>query len=246
MSGRTIVVGDVHGCRAELERLLDRIGPGPGDALWFLGDLMDRGPDSAGVVKLVRALGAGMVCGNHDDKHVRYRRHLARRAADPSYTVPMNPSRRFLEVHETLSDGDLEWIAGLPRVARIAEDWVLVHGGLLPGRGLDDPKLPMKLRALDRETGKIVALSRARASPDSVVHWSERWTGPWNVLYGHAASREVAARTRSWGIDTGVVFGGKLTAAVLESLDRDSKPRVLEEPAERTWWSGWDQAEENE
>jgi hypothetical protein len=65
---RTIIVGDVHGCRIELEALLDRIGFTSGDRLVFVGDLVARGPDSLGVLDIVRRTGAIVVRGNHEQK----------------------------------------------------------------------------------------------------------------------------------------------------------------------------------
>src|SRR5438105_1258025 len=72
--GRTIIVGDVHGCRAELERLLDRVRFGGGDCLVFVGDIVARGPDSLGVLDVVRRTGAVLVRGNHEEKLVAWRR----------------------------------------------------------------------------------------------------------------------------------------------------------------------------
>ena len=245
MAGRTIVIGDVHGCLRELEALLALLDPGRDDALWFLGDLVDRGPDSAGVIHRVRALGANLVQGNHDEKHVRYRRHLAKRAADPEYRIPMTPSEHFLEIHRSLTDDDVEWLAAAPVVARLSDALVLVHGGLMPGRPLSRPLRPLNLRYLHRRTGRALSLEEANASPAEAIHWSDRWNGPWRVLYGHDAQPEVVSRRRSLGIDTGLVYGGKLTAAVLESLDRDAQPKIVQVKAERAWhehprWAGED------
>ena len=62
------VFSDVHGHRATLERALERVSPTEGDALFCLGDMIDRGPDPVGVLRLVRALpGAVALLGNHED-----------------------------------------------------------------------------------------------------------------------------------------------------------------------------------
>ena len=78
MTTRTIIIGDVHGCLDELDELLALIRPAAGDHIHFLGDLVDRGPDSLGVVRRVRALfsefpGSVCIAGNHEDKALRYR-----------------------------------------------------------------------------------------------------------------------------------------------------------------------------
>jgi predicted phosphodiesterase len=64
--GRTIIVGDVHGCRRELELLLERIDFRAGDRLVFVGDLIARGPDTLGVLDVARTTGAIVVRGNHE------------------------------------------------------------------------------------------------------------------------------------------------------------------------------------
>ena len=64
MMGRTIIVGDVHGCRDELERLLNHVGFGRRRRLIIVGDLVVRGPDPAGS-SISRSSGAKSVRGNH-------------------------------------------------------------------------------------------------------------------------------------------------------------------------------------
>ena len=66
--GRTVIVGDVHGCAAELRGLLDRVAFASGDRLVFVGDLVARGPDSRGVLDIARTTGALIVRGNHEQK----------------------------------------------------------------------------------------------------------------------------------------------------------------------------------
>jgi hypothetical protein len=245
---RTIVIGDVHGCLVELDALLAELRLGPGDALWFLGDLVDRGPDSAGVVRRVRALaerhGAAAVLGNHDEKHVRYRRHLRRRAADPGYRIPMQLDEATLAVHASLGDDDLDWLEARPVLARLAGGLVLVHAGLMPGRSLARPLLPLRLRYLRRSNGQPMSLQEERAAPAEAVHWSERWRGPGRVIYGHHARPEPAVGPASLGIDTGAVYGGHLTAAVLEApASRAWPPRLVQVAARRAYhpnerWGG--------
>ena len=71
--GRTVIVGDVHGCSQELAGLLDRVGFRSGDRLVFVGDLVARGPDSRGVLDIARTTGAVIVRGNHEQKLIAWR-----------------------------------------------------------------------------------------------------------------------------------------------------------------------------
>jgi bis(5'-nucleosyl)-tetraphosphatase (symmetrical) len=121
-------VGDVQGCRAELEQLLGLIHfDRRRDQLWLCGDLVNRGPDSLGTLRLVRDLGdpAKVVLGNHD-------LHLLAVAADVGHSL------RAGDTLETLLEAPdrsllLEWLATRPLVhhdARIG--WTMVHAGLPP------------------------------------------------------------------------------------------------------------------
>ena len=65
---QTIIVGDVHGCLVELDALLRKVRYTHGDRLILVGDLVAKGPDSAGVVARARELGALGVRGNHDER----------------------------------------------------------------------------------------------------------------------------------------------------------------------------------
>jgi len=84
----TIVIGDIHGCLDEFQALVEKVALKPEDHVICLGDFMDKGPDPAGCVRFARTHGFQSVQGNHEDKHLRWRRHEARRILDPSYTTP--------------------------------------------------------------------------------------------------------------------------------------------------------------
>ena len=74
MAERTIIVGDIHGCLAELRELLGTLGFSDEDRLIAVGDLVGKGPDGAGVVRFFREGGHQSVLGNHDAKLLAARR----------------------------------------------------------------------------------------------------------------------------------------------------------------------------
>lgn len=140
---RLIVIGDVHGCIIELAALLKSINPGPKDRIVFVGDLIDRGPASIEVAETVRELcltrpRTHCVLGNHEEKHVRYRkwRHVN---AETGKKSPMKLHGRNTEVQDGLSDEVLAWMAGLPAVVSIMKGHLssvsmtfITHAGFLP------------------------------------------------------------------------------------------------------------------
>jgi serine/threonine protein phosphatase 1 len=112
------VVGDVHGCRGAVERLLSRLAPGPDDVVVFVGDIVRRGPDSPGVVDLVRSHpNTTSIRGNNEEKIIAGRRPP-----------------------EGLDGDDIRWLRSLPAVLSWDNNLV-VHGGLDPGRARTDHSL---------------------------------------------------------------------------------------------------------
>jgi diadenosine tetraphosphatase ApaH/serine/threonine PP2A family protein phosphatase len=222
---RTLIIGDVHGCLDELNQLLRVVQYDPTrDRPVFLGDLMDRGPDPVGVVHRVRELGAECVLGNHDEKHLRWARHEAKRRADAAYQNPMRPfSEEKQRQHEALSAEDLAFLASLPLYLHLDERWLVVHAGLVAGTPIAEqkPASLVRLRYLNAD-GKFLSYDPAVPLPPDTRFWTTHWQGPENVVYGHmvhglAEPRidEPAPGIRCYGIDTGCCFGGRLTALIL-------------------------------
>ncbi len=225
--GRTIIVGDVHGCSAELEALLDRVAFKMGDRLVFVGDLIARGPDSRGVLAIARRTGALVVRGNHEQRLLEYR--------DGTDRSPL--SRTHAELVKILGDDD--W-----RLLELSSLWVelpehrawVVHAGVVPGvdLGAQKPAALLRMRCLDRE-------GRAVERNDRML-WGAAYEGPTHVVFGHNALTEPQLHRFATGIDTACVYGGRLTAMVLAKNQpiprgRDAKPLLVSVPA-RTAYAG--------
>lgn len=201
----TVVIGDVHGCLDELQALLRACGYARGDQVVLVGDLVFKGPDSRGVLALVRELSAHAVRGNHDQHALRLRGLIAAGAGDDA----VKPSKRALLSSFDASDWAL--LEALPLWHALPELGALVvHAGLLPGLPLEaqEPDVLMNVRTL-RADGS------PSSRPDDGVLWGSRWPGPELVLFGHHAARGLQQHAFALGLDTGCVYGGKLTACIL-------------------------------
>jgi len=224
---RHIVIGDVHGCLVELKALLDELRYRPdGDRLYFLGDLVDRGPYSVETVRYVRALTerSDTVClmGNHEEKYVRFHRWEQKRAATNARN-PMHFNEEKEAIYADLSQSDHEWLAKRPYYHR-GKDFLVVHAGVCPRRhqtikDLDVPKYRnrlLRLRDVDAG-GRMVPLNESRRPGQG--HWSESYDGRLGfVVYGHQVYDSVRDHCDTAGIDTGCCFGGELTALVFSNI----------------------------
>ena len=217
---RTIVVGDVHACARELGDLCNSLSITTEDRVFFVGDLIMRGPDPAGVMKLVHSLGARSVRGNHEERLLRWResRHdheaLARTA-------------------KALSEEDWRFLEDEPLWIDLPEHELrIVHAGLDPSRPMEKQRRRVLLtcRTLDKR-------GRPSDRRDEGEPWGRRYQGPPHVVFGHNAQREPQIHPWATGIDTGCVYGGALTALVLERDEKVPADRPLVRvPAHATYF----------
>ncbi|MBX3227563.1 MAG: serine/threonine protein phosphatase [Labilithrix sp.] len=230
-TGRTIVVGDVHGCAGELHDLLDRVAFASGDRLVFVGDLVARGPDSLGVLDVVRATGALVVRGNHEQKLIEWddaRAQWIRGAPAPRVEI----GKLHRELARALRPIDWSVLRATPVSLDFPEhDLRVVHAGL-------DPALPF-------EQQNPATLMRIRTVPlakKAHVLWGTRYAGPPHVVFGHNAAPRLQLHAWATGLDTGCVYGGQLTALVLAPGERiprglaSRRTRLVSVPARRTWF----------
>ncbi len=211
---RTLIVGDVHGCSEELQDLLQACRYQASDNLIFVGDLVAKGPNSKEVVSRAQVLGARTVLGNHDVKVLAIRRALDQHQPVP----PASPSQ--LTAAKQLSPEDVAWLAAQPFYVVIPEHntWV-VHGGLVPGRPLDEQE-PVHLTTMR----SLLPDGRPSKYVHEGVPWGSLWPGPELVVFGHDAIRGLQRHPFAIGLDTGCVYGGELTALILPEREIISVP----------------------
>jgi len=203
MKGRTIAVGDIHGCAWEFERLLEKLALTRNDRLILLGDLVNRGPDSAGVIALARVHAHRSLLGNHELRLLNYRK-----TGDPTHL-----KKSDYQTLQQLSDKDWAYLANMALTYQVPEErTVFVHGGFLPGRAWHQQ--PARVVTRIQVVGPDGEPRKRSDFPD-FPHWSELWQGPTFVVYGHTPRLEPLRSRWALGIDTSCVTGGALTACVL-------------------------------
>jgi hypothetical protein len=212
--GRTVIVGDVHGCADELERLLDGIGFATGDRLVFVGDVLARGPDSLGALDIVRRTGAVIVRGNHEEKILSWRAKKQAHARGIGKR-PEPLSRMHARLARNLRSVDWTLLATSPLYVDLPEHGVrVVHAGVLPGLAFDEQKKQTLLRI------RGVGTRGEWLEKGAPILWGERYVGPPHIVFGHNAMAEPQLHRWATGIDTACVYGGKLTAMVLAPGER--------------------------
>ncbi|WP_329440506.1 polynucleotide kinase-phosphatase [Streptomyces canus] len=231
LTGPFDIVGDIHGCASELESLLGKLGytdgvHPEGRTAVFVGDLVDRGPNSPGVLRrvmsMVKSGNALCVPGNHENKYGRY---LKGRKVQHTHGLA-----ETIEQMESVSDEFRsevrEFIDGL--VSHYVLDGgrlVVCHAGL-PEKYHGRTSGRVRSHALYGDTtGETDEFGLPVRYP-----WAEDYRGRAAVVYGHTPVPEATWLNNTICLDTGAVFGGKLTAL------RWPERELVDVPAERVWY----------
>jgi len=254
----TYAIGDVQGCCDALHALLGEIGFSPSrDMLWFVGDLVNRGAQSAAVLRFVRSLGerAIVVHGNHDLHTLAVAAGRAKRRADDTLEDLLAAPDR---------DALLDWLRMRP-LLHVDREYVMVHAGLLPSWSLAQAaELAAEveaalhapahlelyaslygsrpaawndaLRGPERMRVIVNAMTRMRfCTPDGAMDFSVKGEVekalpgylPWfevrtrktrgvPIVCGHWSALGLRITPDLLALDTGCVWGGRLTAIRLE------------------------------
>ncbi|RPE39682.1 polynucleotide 3'-phosphatase /polynucleotide 5'-hydroxyl-kinase /polynucleotide 2',3'-cyclic phosphate phosphodiesterase [Streptomyces sp. Ag109_O5-1] len=231
LTGPFDIVGDIHGCASELETLLAKLGyqdgvHPQGRTAVFVGDLVDRGPDSPGVLRrvmsMVRSGNALCVPGNHENKYGRY---LKGRKVQHTHGLAETIEQMDSESEE-FTQQVREFIDGL--VSHYVLDGgklVVCHAGL-PEKYHGRTSGRVRSHALYGDTtGETDEFGLPVRYP-----WAEDYRGRAAVVYGHTPVPEASWLNNTICLDTGAVFGGKLTAL------RWPERELVDVPAERVWY----------
>jgi len=234
------IIGDVHGCCGELESLLEKLGysvswtgegadrecsvtPPEGRRAVFVGDLVDRGPRTPDVLRLVKAMvdtgAAFCVPGNHDVKFLRW---LNGRKVKPTHGLDLSIAQMEDEPPE-FSKTIQEFLNGL--VSHLWLDQgklVIAHAGI-------------KAEMIGRSSGAVrefCLYGETTGETDEFglpvrYNWAAEYQGETTVVYGHTPVLDADWLNNTICLDTGCVFGGKLTAM------RWPEKELVSVPAER-------------
>ncbi|MGP4047830.1 polynucleotide kinase-phosphatase [Streptomyces sp. 2A115] len=231
LTGPFDIIGDIHGCAAELESLLGKLGyddgvHAAGRKAVFVGDLVDRGPDSPGVLRRVMSMVASgdalCVPGNHENKYGRY---LKGRKVQHTHGLA-ETIEQMEGQSEEFKQRVREFVDGL--VSHYVLDGgrlVVCHAGL-PEKYHGRTSGRVRSHALYGDTtGETDEFGLPVRYP-----WAEDYRGRAAVVYGHTPVPEATWLNNTICLDTGAVFGGKLTAL------RWPERELVDVPAERVWY----------
>jgi bis(5'-nucleosyl)-tetraphosphatase (symmetrical) len=249
----TYAIGDVQGCFDELNQLLTRLNfRRSEDRLWFVGDLVNRGPKSLEVLRFVQGLGdrAVVVLGNHDLHLVSQHEGCERTRDDDSFADVLDaPDRKEL----------VDWLRVRPMM-HAEGGWAMVHAGLLPQWSLakaltlakevqaalrradyreflknmygSSPdrwsdalagwdRLRVIVNAMTRmrfcsADGKLDFTAKGTVAPTGYAAWFELRNDDQPIVCGHWSALGLQLRPKLAALDSGCVWGAKLTALRLE------------------------------
>lgn len=211
------VIGDVHGCADELENLLGVLGYRNEDGVFvhpdgrravFLGDLTDRGPDSLRVLEIVMKMtqsgNAYCVLGNHDDKLMRYLKGNPVRTINGLETTV----KEFEKTDSAYREKVLKFLEGLPYYLLLDQGRLVVSHA-----GIREEMIGKESSAIRRFClyGDITGKTLEDGFPER-RDWAKDYYGDGFVVFGHTPHPKVTRYPNAVNIDTGCVFGGRLTA----------------------------------
>lgn len=232
---RCYVVGDIHGCLEELERLIESLPLEPADRVVFLGDYIDRGPNAKGVIAYLlqlerdREQSFTFLKGNHEDMFLAYL-GLPGRYGDmflfngggatlASYGIRHAPRPPAL-ARQAIPESHLNFLLRLKKY-EIVGSYLCVHAGINPSKPLEEQS----------EEELFWIREEFILKPHPL---------PYTVLFGHTPQREVLYNLPyKIGLDTGLVYGNRLSCLelqekVLYQISRGGK-RVSRTPIAEHW-----------
>lgn len=209
---RLIVYGDLHGCLEEFQKLHKRINPQKDDTEVCVGDIITKGSHSLETLRYIQENGILSVLGNHEDKIIRYLKHRESPKKNP--IILDNDEQQIVD---NLTAKDIDFLYSFPLFLRF-NNITIVHGGLQNSMVLEnltnrDYQKLIRLRYLDQD-GHFVMYGD---ETENSVFWADVYDGNQGfVVYGHQWFDEAKISNYAIGIDTGCVYGNKLSAVIFD------------------------------
>jgi len=206
VKGRIYIIGDIHGCLDEFNTLLTTLDiDRKHDRIVLVGDLVNKGYDSIGVVRRAMEVNALSVLGNHE---VLLLNAIARIKAGV-LRVEEHRDDPYVQLAAIFPEDCYQYLLSLPHVIKIPQyKHTVVHAGLHPNKQMKKQKVWDVLTMRWIRNGR--AVSRGGGTP-----WAQLWRGPNTVVFGHDSGAGLQQEEFAVGLDTGCVYGGELTAYVL-------------------------------
>lgn len=192
------MIGDIHGCLKPLQRLMAQVRPSEADELIFLGDYVDRGPDSRGVIDYLLTVQGRhtFLMGNHERMFLDFvqgkERSLFLYNGGTATIESYGGLRRIPATHLTFLDR--------LKLYYETDDYLFVHAGIRPGIPLEE-----------QDESDLLWIREE--------FYAHSGHYPKTVVFGHTPMREVLMENDRIGIDTACVYGNKLTCLILPSCE---------------------------
>ncbi len=237
---RVILYGDIHGCLDELKKLRRKIEIKSDDIEISVGDILNKGPYLAReMILYMQEHHIQVVMGNNEAKTVKYYKKFLKEGE--SFLKTIRPFEAAVVL--SMQEEDYRYLSELPFFIRV-KNLTVIHGGLTPD---------MNLEKLDDKLKKELTLIRYLNKELKPIPWSdvENRYKFWSEVYdaregfivsGHHPFPEAKVDTYAMDIDTGCVYGGKLTAAIfmMDKKGVDTKNyKLISVKAKRDYWNDY-------
>lgn len=207
---KLIIYGDIHGCYNEFISLRKKINPQTNDIEVCVGDILTKGKHSVETLDFIMKHNIKSVLGNHEEKLLRYLKHQK--------SPKKNPVKLTLDeenIIASLTEEHIKFLENMPLFLSFGTI-VVLHGGLQNRMNLNnltkrDKEKILRLRYIDQD-GHFIAHG---GEQEDSIFWADVYNGSQGfVVYGHQWFDEVKKSPFTLGIDTGCVYGNKLSSAI--------------------------------
>lgn len=215
---KLIIYGDIHGCYDEFINLRKKTNPKKNDIEVCVGDIITKGKNSIKIIKYIQEYNIKSVLGNHEDKLLRYLEYQ-----DKDEKNPIILDKDENNIISMLDTKNIDYLKNMPLFLKF-KNITILHGGVQNHHDLNNISKKekfkiLKMRYLDNN-GNFITDTK---DVENLLFWADIYDGSNGfVVYGHKSFDNVRVNKHSLGVDTGCVYGNKLSAVVFENGDTNN------------------------